>query len=318
MRIFLACPAPPGSRKGNRVTATRWAGLLEALGHEVVIGEEYDGAPFDLMIALHARKSHPAVQRFRRRHSNEPLIVALTGTDLYHDVRVSRQAKASLELADYLVLLQPCGRDELPAHLWWKVRVVFQSALPTLPRPKRSERFFDVCVLGHLRAEKDPFRAAFALRLLPEDSRLRVTHAGQAMSPAMAKRARALMKRDPRYRWLGEISNRQARTILARSRLLVLSSRLEGGANVVSEAIADDVPVLASHIPGNVGILGADYPGYFPTGDTRALATLLHQAETDMTFLGRLESRIAQLRPLVDPAREKAAWRDLLGELQTG
>jgi putative glycosyltransferase (TIGR04348 family) len=315
MRIFIACPAPLESRKGNRVTAARWAGLLEALGHEVVVAEEYDGAAFDLMIALHARKSHLAAQRFRRRHPNKPLIVALTGTDLYHDIRASRQARASLELADYLVLLQPCGRDELPAHLWWKVRVIFQSALPTLPRPKRGERFLDVCVLGHLRSEKDPFRAALALRLLPDDCRVRVTHAGQAMSPAMAKRAHALMKRDRRYRWLGEVSNRQARTILARSHLLVISSRLEGGANVVSEAIADAVPVLASHIPGNFGILGADYPGYFPVGDTRALAALMHQAEAEPTFVERLESRIAQLKSLVDPARERNAWRDLLGEL---
>jgi putative glycosyltransferase (TIGR04348 family) len=316
MRIFMACPAPPGSRKGNRVTATRWAIILEELGHSVTLSQEYDGEAFDLMIALHARKSHEAARRFHRRHPNKPLIVALTGTDLYHDIHTSRQAKDSLELADYLILLQPCGRDELATPLWWKVRVILQSAVATTPRPKRSEHCFDVCVLGHLRSEKDPFRAALALRHLPAESRVRVTHAGQAMSPALAKRARALMKREPRYRWLGEVSNRQARRILARSRLLILSSRLEGGANVLSEAIADRVPVLASHIPGNAGLLGDRYPGFFPVGDARALGSLLHQAETNPAFLGQLETWMTQLRPLVEPAREKAAWRELLAELE--
>jgi putative glycosyltransferase (TIGR04348 family) len=316
MRIFMACPAPADSRKGNRVTATRWADILQRLGHSVTIAQEYDGERFDLLIALHARKSHAAARRFRRLHPQKPLIVALTGTDLYHDIHTSRTAKESLELADYLVLLQPVGRDELPAALWWKVRVIFQSALPTLPPPAKSERRFDVCVLGHLRPEKDPFRAALALRYLPADSDIRVTHAGQAMSPALAKRARALMRRDSRYRWLGEVSNRQARRILAASRLLVLSSRLEGGANVISEAIADRVPVLASRIPGSIGLLGEAYPGLFPVGDTRELAALLHRAETDATFLANLEKWITGLRPLVEPARELTAWRELLGELR--
>lgn len=315
MRIFMACPAPPRSRKGNRVTAARWANILTALGHRVVIGQEYDGSEYDVLIALHARKSHDAARRFRRLHPEKPLVVALTGTDLYRDIHSSPRARGSLELADFLVLLQPRGRNELQPALWWKARVIPQSALPTMPRPRKAADHFEVCVLGHLRSEKDPFRTALALRRLPADLRIRVTHAGQAMSPALARRARALMQRDLRYCWIGETSNRQARRLLARSRLLVLSSRMEGGANVLSEAIADGVPVLASHIPGNVGLLGAGHPGYFPVGDTRALAELLRRCAIDLAFLRRLETWMASLRPLVDPARETASWRMLLCEL---
>jgi len=310
----MACPAPPTSRKGNRVTATRWATLLESLGHTVTIAEEYDGGPYDLLIALHARKSHAAVQRFHRLHPDKPLVVALTGTDLYRDVHTSRSAQLSLEWADLLIVLQPLGRDELPAHLRWKVRVIVQSAVPTVPRPKKSERTFDVCVLGHLRAEKDPFRAALALGYVPEDSAIRIIHAGQAMSPEIAKRAKLLMRREPRYRWLGEVTNRKARAILAKSRLLVVSSRIEGGANVVSEALADQVPVIASLIPGNVGLLGPDYPGYFPVGDARALAKLLIQAETDRAFYERLARRFAGGPREVSPAREREAWASVLHE----
>jgi len=315
MRIFMACPAPPRSRKGNRVTAARWANILTELGHRVVIGQEFDGGEYDLLIALHARKSHDAARRFRKLHPDKPLIVVLTGTDLYRDIHRSRRAKESLEMADYLVVLQPCGRRELLPSLRRKVRVIYQSAPPTTRRPPKSDRCFDVCVLGHLRFEKDPFRAALALHRLPADMPICMVHAGQAMSAAIARRAHALMWRDARYRWIGEVSNRQARRLLARSRVLVLSSRMEGGANVISEAIADRVPVLASHIPGNVGLLGARYPGYFPVGDARALAALLRRCETDTTFLERLERWMSSLAPLVDPAREADAWAKLLSEL---
>jgi putative glycosyltransferase (TIGR04348 family) len=256
------------------------------------------------------------VKTFHRRHPDKPLIVALTGTDLYRDIHVSRAARESLELADLLVVLQPLGRDELPAHLRWKARVILQSAVPTIPRPPRRERSFDVSVLGHLRSEKDPFRIALALRYVSADSRICVTHAGQATSAALAKRARTLMRRDSRYHWIGEVSRRRARLVLARSRLLVVSSRMEGGANVVSEALADQVPVLASRIPGNLGLLGPDYPGYFPVGDARALAGLLTRAEMDAAFFALLARRFTDGPREVAPARERAAWEEVLRELQ--
>jgi glycosyltransferase involved in cell wall biosynthesis len=144
-----------------------------------------------------------------------------------------------------------------------------------------------------------------------------VIHAGQALSPALARRARAAMARDPRYRWLGEVPRWRARRILARSHALVLSSRMEGGANVVSEAIAEKVPVLASHIPGNVGLLGADYPGYYPVGDTQALADLLCRAESDTAFYEHLVQWCIALKQLVDPAREHAAWKELISGLES-
>jgi glycosyltransferase involved in cell wall biosynthesis len=94
----------------------------------------------------------------------------------------------------------------------------------------------------------------------------------------------------------------------------VLPSRLEGGANVLSEAIVASVPVLASRIPGSIGILGDEYPGYFPAGDTRALADLLRRIETDRTFLRELGRRCELRAPLFKPAAEKEAWANLLAE----
>ncbi len=315
MKILLVTPAPPGSRKGNRVTALRWARLLRQLGHRVAIRQQYSRERCDLLIALHARRSAPAVEAYRHAYPERPLVVALTGTDLYEDIRSDPAARRVLRLASRLVLLQPRGIDELANNLRAKARVIYQSA--EAPRAGRSRRtgLFEVCVLGHLRPVKDPFRTAQAARLLPPSSRIRVLQVGSALTAVMAEQATAEAADNPRYRWLGDLPRPMALRVLARCRLLVLTSRLEGGANVVSEAIAAGVPVLSSHIAGSVGILGADYPGYFPVGDTASLAALLSRAETDPTFYGMLKAWCRKLQPLVRPARERNAWRQLLREL---
>ncbi len=314
MKIFMACPAPPRSRKGNRVTAVRWARILRDLGQGVTIAQEFDGSRYDLLIALHARRSHAAIQAYRRQYPQGLLVVALTGTDLYRDLPSSCRAQRSLAMADRLLVLQPHALTVLPPQVREKTRVIRQSTVP-VGRRQRPAPPFDVCVLGHLRQEKDPFRAAWALGLLPASSQVRVTHAGQALTPAMEKQARRLMNRDGRYRWLGEVPRWRARLLLTGSRLLVISSRLEGGANVVSEALVEGVPVLASHVSGNIGMLGEDYPGYFPVGNTRALAKLLWRAESDSLFYRELEKRCRRLAPLFAPRREREAWQQLLAEL---
>jgi putative glycosyltransferase (TIGR04348 family) len=318
MRILLVTPAPPGSRKGNRITALRWARLLRQLGHRVAVRQEYGGERPDVLIALHARRSFDAVEAFRRAHAERPIIVALTGTDLYGDIHIDANAKRSLEIASRLVLLQSHGVSELPPRLRHKARVIYQSteAPRAVPRPR--EGIFEVCVLGHLRPVKDPFRTACAARLLPTSSHMRVLQVGGALSTDMAEQAAAELAANPRYRWLGDLPRWRALRVLARCRLLVLTSRMEGGANVISEAIASGVPVLSSRISGSLGILGPDYPGYFPVGDTRALAALLSRAEMDPRFYRDLKTCCRRLRPLVDPARERRSWQHVLRELSSG
>jgi putative glycosyltransferase (TIGR04348 family) len=244
-----------------------------------------------------------------------PLIVALTGTDLYRDIRVSRAAQQSLDLADRLIVLQSMGLAELPRRLRGKTRVIYQSAL-RVRGPERRNNVFKVCVIGHFRAEKDPLRTALAARSLPATSKIHVVQMGRALNEHYDKRARAEAARNPRYRWLGELPHWKTRRLLAGSHLLSLTSRMEGSANVLSEAIASSVPVVASKIPGLIGTLGKNYPGYFfPTGNTRALARLLRRAESDPPFYRQLKSHCARLRPRADPRRERAAWKNLLGEL---
>ncbi|HUG90043.1 MAG TPA: selenoneine biosynthesis selenosugar synthase SenB [Planctomycetaceae bacterium] len=314
-RILIVTPAPAGSRGGNRITAERWARLLRTSGYRVGVAGEYRGQPCDVLVALHARKSAASIARFHRAQPDKPLVVVLTGTDLYRDLSHSAAAGRSLERATRLVVLQPDAIPYLPPAVRPKTRVIVQSAEGARRAVRPDESVFVVCVSGHLRAVKDPFRAALAARLLPGESRIRVTHIGRPLTDAMRRRAEAEARRNPRYRWLGEVPHGRARAILARSRLLVLSSRLEGGANVVSEALALGVPVLSSRVSGSVGLLGDGYPGFFPVGGTRELAGLLWRCETDAAFYADLKDRCGQLAWLIDPARERQAWCELLGEL---
>ncbi len=315
MDIFLVTPAPPGSRKGNRVTAARWARFLRELGCRVRIAEDYRGERCDALIALHARRSYGAIARFHERYPDRPLVVALTGTDLYGDIRSDPLAQRSLEWATRLITLQPMGVDELPVHLRDKVRVIYQSCTPPPGRFTPRRDTFDVCVMGHLRAVKDPFRTAEAAQLLPASSRIRVLHLGGPLEAGMAERAHDEMAANPRYRWLGDLPRWRALRVLARCRSLSQTSLMEGGANTVTEAFAVSVPVVSSHIPGSVGLLGPEYPGYFPVGDTPALAALLHRIETDAALYAELWSRCERLKPLADPARERQSWGALLREL---
>lgn len=314
MRILLVTPARRGSRNGNRVTALRWARLLRSLGHAVVLAERYDGERCDVLVALHARKSLSSIERFRAACPAAPVVVALTGTDLYEDLPGSPEARRALELATRLVTLQPLAIAALPPHVRPKARAIVQSARPPARVPEAGEGL-QVCVLAHLREVKDPFLAARAVRLLPEGSRVRVVHCGTPLDPGSEARALAEARANPRWRWAGPVQRADALCALAASRALVVSSRLEGGSNAVSEAIACGVPVLSTRIDGSLGVLGADYPGLFPVGDEAALAALLLRLEREPAFEALLRERVDALRPLVEPARERAAWWSLLGEL---
>jgi putative glycosyltransferase (TIGR04348 family) len=313
VRIVIVTPSAASTRTGNRHTAQRYAAFLRAAGHRVRVASSWDDVDCDLMIALHARKSHDSIVRFRARYPARPLVVVLTGTDLYRDIRADPTAQESLELATLLVALQDEAGRELRPRLRRKLRVVYQSArVSRAARPPRAR--FRACVIGHLRDEKDPFRAAAALAHLSAALPIEVIHVGDALSAAMADEARRLMRTDSRYRWVGGVPHAKALEWLARSHLLVVSSRMEGGANVICEAGRAGVPVLASRIPGNVGMLGRDYPGYYPLENEGALARLIRRAATDPRFYARLKAGTAQRRRLFAPTAERRGVLGVVGE----
>ena len=310
-RILIVTPARPGARNGNRHTAYRWAAFLRSAGHRVRIASEWDDMSCDLLIALHARRSHAAALAYRRRHPDGPLVVALTGTDLYQDLPASREARDSLRMADRIVVLQSDAKAQLKEFLRPKTRVVYQSSGSALRRAP-PDGIFRVVVVGHLRKVKDPFRTALALAHV--DANLDVVQIGDALEPGYAAQAARHMRRDARYRWLGGRTHAQALGWIARSHVLVVSSFMEGGANVIAEAARIGTPVLASRMSGNLGMLGRTYPGYYPLCDEKALARLIEKCILEKALFRKLKRAISARCPLFSPAAEHAALARVVNE----
>ncbi|MEN0067084.1 MAG: selenoneine biosynthesis selenosugar synthase SenB [Myxococcota bacterium] len=316
--IQVITPALPDSKAGNRTTAHRWAELLGALGHDVGIDTEWDGTPCDAMVALHAWRSRASIAAFRSQHPKRLLIVALTGTDVYDYLeRDPEPTRASMAMADALVGLHDRLAQALPEEFRPKLHVIHQSA-PTVGRKPASSDVFDVLVIAHLRDVKDPLRAAMAVRRLPETSQIRVTLLGDALDETWERRARTEASENPRFRWLGGVDAPTVQDHLARARVLVVSSRAEGGANVVSEAIAAGTPIVASEIDGNLGLLGRQWPATFPVGDEEALRTWLLRLESDRSTLAELERSVRALAPRFTLEHERQTWQALLDQLGTG
>lgn len=323
--VAIVSPALADANNGNWRTAQRWAGLIAPRYRTRITREWPDAgsASDSLMLALHARRSAPAIAAWAAAYPGHGLAVVLTGTDLYQDIAEDPAAQRSLALAQRLVVLQECGAVALPREHRARTRVIFQST-PAWPElPKSTERL-DAVMVGHLREVKAPQTLFDAARRMAQRADIRITHIGDgAAEPELAEQARATQRDCGGYRWLGALPHEETVEAIRRAHLLVHTSRMEGGAHVIMEAVRCGTPVLASRVPGNVGMLGADYEGYFPQGDGAALARQLvacrqgQREDPAGGLLARLRAQCALRAPLFDPEHERAGLLSLLQELES-
>ena len=314
--VVLVTPALAAANNGNWQTAQRWARLL-APAYRVTLTDHATPAQIeaaDAMLALHARRSAPSIQAWREAHATGPLVVVLTGTDLYRDIASDADAQRSLVLADRLVVLNSHGTQALPAALRSLARVVLQSCAARQPLTKPM-RHLRVLMVGHLRDEKDPQTFWRAIARLRHRAELRFDHIGGALDSALGAEAHALAAADARFRWLGALPHAATRSHIQRAHLLVHASRMEGGAHVVIEALRSGTAVLASAIDGNTGLLGADHPGLFAPGDDAALAALIERCRDEPAILPALCAAGDRQAALFKPEAEAAALKAVLAEL---
>jgi putative glycosyltransferase (TIGR04348 family) len=300
--IVIVTPALADANNGNWQTAKRWAHML-GQAYRVRLAAQWSAGDEALMIALHARRSAPSIEAWHAQASGRPLLLALTGTDLYRDIAHDASAQASLTRAHALVVLNELGPQRLRPELRARCHVVLQScsarkALHKTPQHLRA------LMVGHLRDEKDPATYLHAAELLAGRADIYLDHIGHALQPHHEAHARAVAAQQPRYRWLGGLAHAATRTRIQRAHVLVHPSRMEGGAHVVMEAVRSGTPVLASRIDGNVGLLGEGYGGYFEPGDAQGLATLLQRARDDAAMLPALQGQCAQRSALFSPEAE--------------
>lgn len=314
--IVIVTPALADANNGNWQTANRWAHMLRK-AYRVSLARGWDSGGEDLMIALHARRSAAAVQAWRQGPVQRPLLLVLTGTDLYRDISTDAAAQRSLALADRLVVLNTLGARALPPALRPRCEVVLQSCPARAPLAKTG-RHLRVLMVGHLRQEKDPLTFLRAAERLQHRGDILFDHIGAELDPALGVAAAALSMRHPRYRWLGPRPHAEVRRRIQAAHLLVHTSRIEGGAHVITEALRSGTAVLASRIDGNLGVLGEAYPGVFEHGDDAALAALIERARDDAAMLAALETRCAERAPLFEPAAEAATLQRIVATLLAG
>jgi putative glycosyltransferase (TIGR04348 family) len=314
--VLMISPSMAESNNGNWHTARRWSKFLS--GHcDISLMPRWPaasdsasarparkpGSEPQAMIALHARRSAASISAWAAAWPDKPLIVVLTGTDLYRDISNDFDAQKSLSLATHLVVLQDAGPEVLPPALLPKTRVIYQSA-PALKPAHKSSRHFGVLMVGHLRDEKDPLTFMRAAAR-PFEAGIHFEQIGMALESRFAEAARSAERGTARYRWLGGLSRAVTRQHIKRAHVLVNCSHMEGGAQVILEAVQSDTPVLASRVSGNIGMLGAGYAGYFEAGDDARLAELVRHCAADADFLALLQSQCRQRATLFDPQREQ-------------
>lgn len=312
-QVVIVSPALRADNNGNWQTARRWQQHLSDR-FTVRLGTTWPDANAGrdaVMIALHARRSADAIAAWSAAHPGYGLGVVLTGTDLYRDVATDPAARRSLALAQQLVVLQERGPLALPDEVRSKARVIVQSTTARRVLPKSTQRLRALMV-GHLREEKSPETFFAAARLLAAHRDIHLDHVGQSLDAALGAAARATMAAAPNYRWLGGLPHEVVRRRIQYAHLLVHASRMEGGAHVVMEAVASGTPVLASRIEGNVGMLGADYAGYFPWGDAEALAALILRCHANRgcgadDLFQQLTEQCGARAPLFEPRTERAS-----------
>jgi putative glycosyltransferase (TIGR04348 family) len=313
LEIVIVTPALADANNGNWQTARRWARMLSQ-AYRVRLAAAWNGGDENLMIALHARRSATSVASWQAQRAGAPLIVVLTGTDLYRDIAIDAAAQASLRAADRLVVLNEFGARSLAPALRTKARVVLQSCA-TRKRLDKTHARLRALMVGHLRDEKSPGTYFDAARLLARRPDIVLDHVGTALDPMLGSQAATLMTECPRYRWLGGLRHAETRRRIQAAHVLVHPSRMEGGAHVVIEAVRSGTPVLASRIDGNVGLLGDRYDGYFPIGDAAALAALLQQVRDDPAMLASLQRQCNARAALFAPAHESTVLQSLVAEL---
>jgi putative glycosyltransferase (TIGR04348 family) len=313
--IVIVTPALAQANNGNWQTAQRWARFL-AQDYPVRVVDTWNCEHPDdaLMIALHARRSAPSVAAWRQAHPHRPLLLVLTGTDLYRDILQDATAQHSLQLADKLVVLNEMGLAQLPPALRHKGVVCLQSAPARATQPKTS-RHLRALMVGHLREEKSPQTYFDAARLLTPRPDILLDHIGDALDPTLGALARSVAADCPAYRWLGAQPHAATRRRIQAAHVLVHASKMEGGAHAVIEALVSGTPVIASRIDGNVGLLGAHYSGYFEWGNAPALTTLLTRLRDDVVMLEALQAQCAQRAALFHPRLERQTLLNLVAAL---
>ena len=315
MTVLIVYPETENAVTGNLCSARQYKDILTDLGHDVILSEKFEGQRAELLIAINAQNKNRDIVQFAESYPDSKIVVILSGTDIYPEP--SESSFHSMQLAHSIIALQNKGVKQVPDKMKEKVHVIIQSVVNDGPCSgiESDRKGFDVALVSNLRQVKDPFLAAEAVKMMPQESNLRILHAGFVLDSGFDEVARRESIENKRYQWLGGLDPFETRKLISSCNLLIITSKHEGAGRVVGEAIVSGVPIISTCVDGVTGVLGDDYEGLFPVGDASALAALLQRAEMEEGFLDDLTKICMSKAFNFAPSVEKDSWDKLLVKL---
>lgn len=313
--VLIHSPYPRQRSQGNAVSVRRMAAMLASGGLAVAVHERGD-APVraKCLIALNARKSAAEIFDFHRRQPECPVVALLTGTDVNHPdmLDAGSATRGALGLCDAIVSLHDGFSHRIPESLLEKTTVIHPSVVLPPGACHRPEEPWSVVVAGNFRAEKNPALMLEAVRRMSDTGvHFHAFGLGGDYQAELEQTAAAY----PRFHFHGVREHGEVLEKMQTSRVLLNTSTEEGGANAICEAIAIGLPVIATRIAGNTGMLGSGYEGLFPSENAGALVEILRRAEADPHCYRTLKSQVAARSPLFNHEREADQWLDLIRRL---
>ena len=188
-----------------------------------------------------------------------------------HADRLGVQSKT---LGDELVTaFERAGRGSMTASLRSKLFVLPNGIAPVAPRQGDGD---GVLYVGRLTKAKGVDVLVAAIRDLPGE---RLTIVGDGPErPALERAARGL----GHVQFVGRVDHARVADYMAHAKLLVLPSRQEGQPNVLMEAMARGVPVIATRVGGVPDLVAHERTGLLvEPGDAAALAQAIRRLSSD-------------------------------------
>lgn len=339
LRVLLLSPLLRGG--GNAVSALRLARHLRAEGVRVrSLATLEPGFPPRLEAALRSFRPHLVHALHARKggaawldHAlpgDPPLVVSLTGTEIHRDLGDPAAAPRVLMALERAALVLASGRALLEAARAVVPSIAGRSLL--VPKgaelPPRDPGFdlrraaglprnaFVFLLPAGLRAVKDPLFALEPLaRLRRRDPRVAFVHCGDALDGDLAEEFRRRAAGEPWIRSLGALPFRRMASAYAGASVVLNTSRSEGFANVLPEAMLAARPILASAVPSNAEAIRDGRTGLlYAPGDGEAFLRAAARLLRDGALRRRLGAAARrEARGRFSPAAEARAVAEAYG-----
>ncbi len=307
--IKIYSPSRDSAVTGNYVTSKRYAYHLQNLGYRVFVyngfEEKVNVEGVRCAFVLHAEKGSHVIKELAAK--NVPVVLVLTGTDLYRDIISTKNSKKercfrSIQLASAIVVLHENAVSDLLKVVSFpreRIFVVLQSVVDFKKRTFlfKKKNHYKILLLSNIRKEKGIIVAISGFLEFQKniDARTKFTldHIGGVLDQGYFKKITNLLEGVKSVSFLGSIEKDKLQTMLASYDLLLHSSFIEGGSLVIQEAQNAGLPIIASDISCHAALLGSAYVGLHSVGSAKDVSEKLKTFFFDELCRKQMETQLS-------------------------